>query len=72
MSARTTFKDWSKETLRLSGRQPCTLYAEASPGVMYLAVKRDSDGRQWNTEIATDDAAREVLSGLVIAFPHLF
>ncbi len=72
MRARCTWKDWSLETRRLSGRQPGTFHVENPlDGAMYLVVTRDSDGRQWNTVITNDDAARELIAGLSIAFPHL-
>lgn len=72
MSSRIRYNDWALQTRRLASRQPGQLRAEAEcPSVLFVTVERPADGRQFTTEISTDDAARELIAGLHIAFPHL-
>lgn len=72
MSSPVRYNDWALQTRRLASRQPAQLRAEAEgPRVLFVCIQRPGDGRQFTTEISTDAAARELIAGLHLAFPHL-
>lgn len=73
MKAPMKFQEWSKETLKLAGLRPGTIECETPlPGMLMVVLRRPSvDVRQLNLVIQDRESARELLSGIALAFPDL-
>ena len=70
MSARVRYCRAEKGTVNLSKMRDGRLSVERSPGGFTLTVEED-DGRRFTLQIATREAAQEILSGVVLGFPGL-
>lgn len=72
MKCPMTYQEWSRETLRLAGLRPGTLETETPlPHMLLVVLRRPEDGRQLNLVIRDVQSARELLSGIALAFPEL-